>query len=82
MSLQKHEICLLSICFALFVAYNVSKHISSRKNVDLFSSVFKKIIPGATTPTFQEVAGVTQPLIFCRRHTIFASYRVNHHKID
>ena len=34
----------------------------------MFSSVFKKIIPDATTPTCQEVGGVTQPLIFCRRH--------------
>ena len=25
----------------------------------LFSSVFKKIIPNNTTPTFQEVGGVT-----------------------
>ena len=26
----------------------------------LFSSAFKKIIPNNTTPTFQEVGGVTQ----------------------
>ena len=30
----------------------------------LISSVFKKIIPYSTTPTFQEVGGGTQPLIF------------------
>ena len=30
----------------------------------LFSSVFKKIIPNNTTPTFQEVGGVTQPSHF------------------
>ena len=35
------------------------KIISSRKNCGLFSSVFKKIIPNNTTPTFQEVGGVT-----------------------
>ena len=40
--------------------------ISSRKNGGLFSFVFKKIIPNNTTPTFQEVVGVTSPLIFCR----------------
>ena len=34
----------------------------------MFSSVFKKIIPDATTPTCQEVGGVTQTLIFCQRH--------------
>ena len=28
------------------------------------SSVFMKIIPSNTTPTFQEVGGVTQPRIF------------------
>ena len=33
--------------------------ISSRKKCRLFSSVFKKIIPSNTTPTFQEVGGVT-----------------------
>ena len=40
--------------------------ISSRKKCGLFSSVFKKIIPTNTTPTFQEEGGhgVTQPLIF------------------
>ena len=33
--------------------------ISSRKKCGLFSSVFKKIIPNNTTPTFLEVGGVT-----------------------
>ena len=33
--------------------------ISSRKACGLFSSVFKKIIPNNTIPTFQEVGGVT-----------------------
>ena len=33
--------------------------ISSRKNCGLFSSIFKKIIPSNTTPTFLEVGGVT-----------------------
>ena len=45
--------CLLSICFALFVA-NLS-----RKKCGLLNSVFKKIISNNTTPTFQEVGGVT-----------------------
>ena len=35
------------------------KIISSRKKWGLFSSVFKKIIPYNTTPTFQKVGGVT-----------------------
>ena len=35
------------------------KIISSRKKSGLFSSVFKKIISNNTTPTFQEVGGVT-----------------------
>ena len=30
-----------------------------RKKCGWFSSVFKKIIPNNTTPTFQEVGGVT-----------------------
>ena len=33
--------------------------ISSRKKFGSFSSVFKKIIHNNTTPTFQEVGGVT-----------------------
>ena len=33
--------------------------ILSRKKCGLFSSVSKKIIPNNTTPTFQEVGGVT-----------------------
>ena len=33
--------------------------ISSCKKCCLFSSVFKKIIPNSTTPTFTEVGGVT-----------------------
>ena len=35
------------------------KIISSCKKCGLFSSVSKKIIPNNTTPTFQEVGGVT-----------------------
>ena len=35
------------------------KIISSRKKCGLLSSVFKKIIPNNTTPTFTEVGGVT-----------------------
>ena len=42
------------------------KIISSRKKCAFFSSAFKKIIPYNTTPTFQEVGVVTQPLKFCR----------------
>ena len=38
--------------------------ISSRKMCGFISSEFKKIIPNNTTPTFQEVGGVTQPSIF------------------
>ena len=36
-----------------------TKIILSCKKCGLFSSVFKKIIPNDTTPTFQEVGGVT-----------------------
>ena len=35
------------------------KIISSRRICGLFSSVFKKIIPNNTNPTFLEVGGVT-----------------------
>ena len=46
------------------------------------SSVFKKIIPKNTTPTFQEVGGVTQPRIFYLWQKNFLWYCVNHHKKD
>ena len=46
------------------------------QNNDLFSSVFKKIIPDTITPIFQEVGGVTQPLIFCLRHTIILDIEI------
>ena len=34
-------------------------HFVAQKDCGLFSSVSKKIIPDNTTPTFQEVGGVT-----------------------
>ena len=50
----------------------MDKNISSGKLCCFISSVFKKIIPNYTTPTFQEVGGVTQPRIFCRWHKNFS----------
>ena len=41
------------------------KIISSRKKCGFLSSACNKIIPNNTSPTFQQVGGVTQPLIFC-----------------
>ena len=38
---------------------------SSRVKCGLFSSEFKKFFPNKTTPTFQEVDGVTEPF-FCQ----------------
>ena len=57
------------------------KNISSHKNVDLFSSVFKKIIANNTTITYQEVGEVTQSHIFCQRHKNFSMYHINLHKL-
>ena len=45
--------------FCFICSEQCIKIISSRKTCGLFSSVFKKIIPNNTTPTFQEVGGVT-----------------------
>ena len=45
--------------FCFFCNEQYIKIISSRKKCGLFNSVFKKIIPNNTTPTFQEVGGVT-----------------------
>ena len=45
--------------FCFICSEQCMKIISSLKNCGLFSSVFKKIIPNATTPTFLEVGGVT-----------------------
>ena len=45
--------------FCFIYSEQCIKSISSRKKCALFSSVFKKIIPNNTTPTFKEVGGVT-----------------------
>ena len=45
--------------FCFICSEQCIKIISSRKKCGLFSSVFKKIIPNNTIPTFQEVGGVT-----------------------
>ena len=45
--------------FCFICSEQCIKIISSRKKCGLFSSVFKKIIPNNTTPTFTEVDGVT-----------------------
>ena len=68
--------------FCFICSEQCIKIISSRKKCGLFSSVFKKIIPNNTTPTFQEVGGVISPLKFCQWNKNFSWYRVNHHKID
>ena len=74
MSLQEHEICLKSISFALYVKNN---NILSHKNVDLSSFVFKKIIPDAIIPTFQDSA----PHMLLK-HKIFLWVHINYHNID
>ena len=45
--------------FCFICSEKCIKIISSHKKGSLFSSVFKKTIPNSTTPTFQEVEGVT-----------------------
>ena len=42
--------------------------ISSRKKCGLFNSLFKKIIPNNTPPTFQEVGGVCKPFTEIKDH--------------
>ena len=44
--------------FCLICSDQCIKIISLCKYCNLFSSLFKKIIPNNTTPTFQEVGGV------------------------
>ena len=45
--------------FCFICSEQCIKIILLRKKVGLFSSVFKKIIPNNTTPTFTEEGGVT-----------------------
>ena len=45
--------------FCFICSEQCVKIISSSKKCGLFYSVFKKIIPNNTTPTYQEVGGVT-----------------------
>ena len=73
--------CLLSFSFALFCEKCMKKYFVTQY-VDLFCSVFNKIISHASTPYIQKVGGVTSPLIFHQRQTIFSLYHVNHHKIN
>ena len=68
--------------FCFIYSWQSNTIISSRKICGFISSVLKKIIPNNTTPTYQEVGGITQPRIFCWWHKNFSWYRVNHHKID
>ena len=68
--------------FCFICSKQCIKIILSGKKCDFFSSVFKKIIPNNTTPTFQEVGGVTPPVIFCQLHKNFSWYSSCHHQID
>ena len=45
--------------FCFICREQCTKNNLSRKKCGLFSSVFKKIVPYNTTPTFQEMGGVT-----------------------
>ena len=45
--------------FCFICSQQCIKIISSRKKCGLLNSFFKKTIPNNTTPTFQEVGGVT-----------------------
>ena len=45
--------------FCFICSKQCIKIISSRQKCGLFRSVFKKIIPNNTNPTFQEVGGLT-----------------------
>ena len=58
--------------FCFICSEQCIKIISSRKKCGLFSSVFKRIIPKSTTPTLEEVGGVTEPFTFCRWHKNFS----------
>ena len=50
---------LIEYMFCFICSEQCIKIISSHKKYGLFSSVFKKCISNNTTPTFQEVGGVT-----------------------
>ena len=45
--------------FCFIYSEQCIKIISSRKKCGLYCSLFKKVSPNNTTPTFQEVGGVT-----------------------
>ena len=58
------------------------KNISSHKYVDLCCSLLNKIILNATSPYFQKVGGVIQPLIFHQGQNILSRYHVNPFKMN
>ena len=82
MLIQEHEKKPIVYIICFIYSQQCITIISSLKICGFISSVFKKITPNNTTPTFQEVGGVTQPRTFCWWHKNFSWYRVNYHKID
>ena len=65
MSLQEDEKKSIEYMFCFIYSQKCIKIISLPKMCGFIGSVFKKIIPYNTTPTNQEVGGVTQPRTIC-----------------
>ena len=64
MSLQEHEKSLLSIRFFIYSQQCIKIISSLKKMCGFISSVFNKMIPNNTTPTFKKWVGYLNPAYF------------------
>ena len=68
--------------FCFICSEQCMKIISPRKKSCVLALHLRKLFLIILPLLFQEVGGVTQPLIFCRLHKNFSLYRINHRIID
>ena len=76
----QQDVCLVSICFALFVVNNAQRefcHTNMSSDLVLLSSM--KMNLNDTIPYFQEVGGVSNHLISYKLWNISSRYIVSHH---
>ena len=76
----QQDLCLVSICFALFVVNNAQRefrHTNMSSDLVLLSSM--KMNLNDTIPYFQEVGGVSNHLISYKLWNISSRYIVSHH---
>ena len=74
----QQDLCLLRICFALFVVNNAHREFRHANTSSDFAQFLEMNFYDAT-PYFQEEGGVTNPLISYKLKNISSRYLVSHH---